>query len=73
MPVPVFRRRSTAYFHDGNADALITCLPSCTDAGHPPLYAPVSVADHIAAKLGGSRGLELNAGGEREAARLMPL
>jgi isopenicillin N synthase-like dioxygenase len=66
----VKRRRSAAYFHDGNADALITCLPSCTDADHPPLYAPVSVADHIAAKLGGSRGLELNAGGEREAARL---
>lgn len=67
----VQRRRSAAYFHDGNADALITCLPSCTDANHPPLYAPVRVADHIAAKLGGSRGLALNPGGEREAARLM--
>lgn len=66
----VVRRRSAAYFHDGNADAVVACLPSCTDAAHPPLYAPVTVADHLAAKLAGSRGLEPNAGAEREAARL---
>jgi isopenicillin N synthase-like dioxygenase len=66
----VIRRRSAAYFHDGNADALITCLPSCTDARHPPLYAPVTIAEHLAAKLGGSRALKLNADAEREAARL---
>jgi isopenicillin N synthase-like dioxygenase len=66
----VKRRRSAAYFHDGNADATITCLPSCTDAAHPPLYEAVTVADHLAAKLGGSRALKLNAGAEREAARL---
>jgi isopenicillin N synthase-like dioxygenase len=66
----VRRRRSAAYFHDGNADALICCLPSCTDAEHPPLYEPVSVAAHLAAKLGGSRALQLNADAAREAGRL---
>ncbi len=66
----VTRRRSAAFFHDGNADAVIACLPSCQDPDHPPLYEPVTVADHLAAKLGGSRALKLNPGAEREASRL---
>ena len=66
----VIRRRSAALFHDGNADALIACLPSCTDATHPPLYPPTTVAEHLKAKLAGSRALELNADAVREAARL---
>jgi isopenicillin N synthase-like dioxygenase len=64
------RRRSAAYFHDGNADAVIACLPGCADADHPALYEPVTVAEHIAAKLAGSRGLKLNPDAEREASRL---
>jgi isopenicillin N synthase-like dioxygenase len=66
----VTRRRSAAYFHDGNADAVIACLPSCQDADHLPLYEPVTVAEHLAAKLGGSRALKLNPDAKREAARL---
>jgi isopenicillin N synthase-like dioxygenase len=66
----VTRRRSAAYFHDGNADAIIACLPSCQDADHPPLYEPVTVAEHLAAKLGGSRALKLNPDAGREASRL---
>jgi isopenicillin N synthase-like dioxygenase len=65
-------RRSAAYFHDGNADAVVSCLPGCADSGHPPLYEPISVADHITAKLAGSRGLKPNAAAHREAARLHP-
>ncbi len=64
------RRRSAAYFHDGNADAVIACLPGCADAEHPALYAPVTVSEHLLAKLSGSRGLKLNEDAEREAARL---
>jgi len=64
------RRRSAAYFHDGNADAVIGCLPVCADATHPPLYPPVTVTEHLAAKLAGSRGLALNPDAQREAARL---
>jgi isopenicillin N synthase-like dioxygenase len=65
----VVHRRSAAYFHDGNADALIDCLPGCADVTSPQ-YAAVTVAEHLAAKLGGSRGGELNPAAAREAARL---
>jgi isopenicillin N synthase-like dioxygenase len=63
-------RRSAAFFHDGNADAVIECLPSCIGPGEAPLYEPVTVAEHLAAKLAGSRSLKLNSGAGREAARL---
>ena len=63
-------RRSAAYFHDGNADAVVCCLPGCADESNPALYQPISVADHISAKLAGSRGLTLNSTAKREAARL---
>jgi isopenicillin N synthase-like dioxygenase len=63
-------RRSAAFFHDGNADAVISCLPSCLPAGIEPSYRPVTVADHLSAKLGGSRGLALNPNAGREAERL---
>jgi isopenicillin N synthase-like dioxygenase len=64
-------RRSAAYFHDGNADAVISCLPGCADEANPPLYEPISVTDHISAKLRGSRGLQPNTQARREAARLV--
>ncbi|TAJ49194.1 MAG: isopenicillin N synthase family oxygenase [Herbiconiux sp.] len=64
------RRRSAAYFHDGNVDALIETLPSCVSAEHPNLYDPVTVGEHIAAKLAGSRAGVRNAGATREAARV---
>ncbi|MEW2508317.1 2-oxoglutarate and iron-dependent oxygenase domain-containing protein [Amycolatopsis sp. NPDC047767] len=63
-------RRSAAYFHDGNFDAVIEVLPQCVPEGEQPLYTPTTVADHIAAKLAGSRALRPNAAAEREAARL---
>jgi isopenicillin N synthase-like dioxygenase len=63
-------RRSAAYFHDGNVDALIECLPSCVSASNPARYEPVTVGEHLAAKLAGSRGGQLNPYATREAARL---
>lgn len=63
-------RRSAAFFHDGNVDAVIECLPGCASAGNPPKYEPVTVGDHLAAKLAGSRGGTLNPQAAREAARL---
>ena len=65
------RRRSAAYFHDGNVDALITTLPGVLAPGEPELYPPVTVADHISAKLAGSRNLVANANAEREALRVL--
>lgn len=63
-------RRSAAFFHDGNVDAVIAALPSCIDAGSPAVYEPVTVGEHLRAKLAGSRSQVPVAGAEREAARL---
>jgi isopenicillin N synthase-like dioxygenase len=63
-------RRSAAYFHDGDVDALIECLPSCVSAVNPARYEPVTVGGHLAAKLAGSRGGQLNPYATREVARL---
>ncbi|NLU82171.1 isopenicillin N synthase family oxygenase [Rhodococcus sp. HNM0569] len=65
----IVRRRSAAFFHDGNADAVIAPLPTCPPAAGRP-YDPVTVREHIAAKLGGSRLGKLNTRADREAARL---
>jgi isopenicillin N synthase-like dioxygenase len=67
----IHRRRSAAYFHDGNSDAVIAPLPSCVPAGEKPLYEPVTVSEHIAAKLAGSRAGVLNAAAVRESARVL--
>ncbi|MGP8296888.1 isopenicillin N synthase family dioxygenase [Streptomyces inhibens] len=66
----VIRRRSAAYFHDGNWDAEISCLPGCAPAGTEPLYPPTTVGRHLAEKLAGSRAGQLNENSPREAARL---
>jgi isopenicillin N synthase-like dioxygenase len=63
-------RRSAAYFHDGNVDAVIECLPSCVTPDSPARYEPVTVGEHLAAKLAGSRGGQLNPNATREVARL---
>jgi isopenicillin N synthase-like dioxygenase len=65
------RRRSAAFFHDGDVDALIETLPSCVDAQHPDLYEPITVGEHIAAKLAGSRAGVSNSAAERESARVL--
>ncbi|MFI0714284.1 isopenicillin N synthase family dioxygenase [Streptomyces inhibens] len=66
----VIRRRSAAYFHDGNWDAEISCLPGCVPAGTEPRYPPTTVGRHLAEKLAGSRAGQLNENSPREADRL---
>ena len=46
------RRRSAVFFHDGNADAVISCLPGCASEAQPARYESVTVADHLAGRLG---------------------
>lgn len=65
------RRRSAAYFFDGDADAVVGPLDRFVDADHPALYAPVTVDQHIRAKLAGSRIGVLNPDARREAARIV--
>ncbi|MFT4051211.1 MAG: 2-oxoglutarate and iron-dependent oxygenase domain-containing protein [Microbacterium sp.] len=65
------RRRSAAFFHDGNVDAVIATLPQCIDEQHPAQYEPVTVGEHIAAKLAGSRAGRKNEKAGRESARVL--
>jgi isopenicillin N synthase-like dioxygenase len=65
------RRRSAAFFHDGDVEAVISVLPSCVAAGEEPKYLPVTVGEHIAAKLRGSRAGVVNPAAGREAARVL--
>jgi isopenicillin N synthase-like dioxygenase len=64
------RRRSAAFFHDGDLDAVIETIPTCLAPGEAPTYAPITVGEHLAAKLAGSRSGVRNASAEREAARV---
>jgi isopenicillin N synthase-like dioxygenase len=66
----VVRRRSAAFFHDGNADAVIQCLPICTSPSQPTKYPPIKVSEHISQKLAGSRGLKVNPAATIEAQRI---
>jgi isopenicillin N synthase-like dioxygenase len=52
------RRRSVPFFRSGNFDAVISCLPTCTDAENPPLYPPLQGGTHVDAKTLASRLLE---------------
>ena len=40
-------RHSIPYFCSPRPDALIECLPTCTDRDHPPLYAACTVSGHV--------------------------
>ncbi len=64
------RRRSAAYFHDGNIDAVISTIPACVTAGGTA-HAPITVGDHIAAKLAGSRAGVVNRTAGSEASRVL--
>jgi len=64
------RRRSAAFFHDGDYDAVVAPLEVCVDAGEEPIYEPITVGEHIAQKLAGSRGGKKNTAAAREAARV---
>ncbi|MGW5865095.1 isopenicillin N synthase family dioxygenase [Streptomyces sp. NPDC055239] len=66
----IVRRRSAAYFHDGNVDAVVATLPSHLDAADELAYEPILVRDHIKAKLAGSRQGKANVAAVREAARV---
>jgi isopenicillin N synthase-like dioxygenase len=48
--VPQRRRQSIAFFHNGNWDASIECLPSCLDEGETARYAPIEAGPHLMQK-----------------------
>jgi isopenicillin N synthase-like dioxygenase len=50
------RRQSLVFFVNPKPNAVIECVPSCTDAVHPPKYPPITAAAHIEAKEQKARG-----------------
>lgn len=63
------RRRSAAFFFDGNHDAVVEPLPGARADGAPG-YEPITIADHIAMKVAGLRAGVAPRGDLREAARV---
>ena len=64
------RRRSAAYFHDGNIDAVISTIPTCVGPNGGQ-YPPITIGEHLSVKLASSRAgrPNLTAGPEAERAR----
>jgi len=48
-------RLSLLFFHQPNYDAVIECLPTCSDAAHPPRYERITSGAHVARKVDLSR------------------
>lgn len=63
------QRRSAAFFHDGNVDAIVATAERFLESTGAA-YEPITVRDHIAAKLAGSRQGKSNSTAVREAARV---
>jgi isopenicillin N synthase-like dioxygenase len=51
------RRRSIPFFHEGNFDAYVECLPTCTSPDNPPRYPPITGGQHVFEKAIASREL----------------
>ncbi len=49
-------RRSVAFFLDADPDVLVEALPGCVAPGASPIYTPVTVADHLRARLDSTYG-----------------
>ncbi len=68
------RRRSVPFFHEGNFDALVECLPTCTGPDRPVKYPPITGGQHVQAKILAGRLLEVAGAestiGDRSAALL---
>lgn len=44
------RRQTIVFFHDPRADAVIECIPGCSDADDPPRYEPVTALEYVRSK-----------------------
>ncbi len=56
------RRRSMAFFHDGDWDAIVECLPTCCTEDNPARYGPIRAVDHLMNKLIGGRTMSASEG-----------
>ena len=53
------QRRSMAFFHNPNADALIECIDGCYDEANPSKYAPIVAKAHLEMKIAKSLGKDV--------------
>jgi isopenicillin N synthase-like dioxygenase len=44
-------RYSIAFFGDPAAEALVECLPTCTDGARPPMYSPITYGEYLQRRL----------------------
>jgi len=44
------RRRSVAFYEDGDYDAMIECLPTCCSDERPAKYEPITAGEHLMTK-----------------------
>ncbi|CAN5681611.1 2-oxoglutarate and iron-dependent oxygenase domain-containing protein [soil metagenome] len=51
------KRRSIPFFHEGNFDAYVECLPTCCGPDNPAKYPPITSGAHVLAKILKGRGL----------------
>ena len=66
----IIRRRSAAFFFDGNFDAVIETLPGCAREDRPG-YPPITVAENIAMKVAGLKGTAVPSADMRETRRVL--
>ena len=64
-------RSSMAFFHDGNYDARISCLSSCTSSANPARYDDVIAGEHLRAKLLGPRTMTRSVAEQTVGARVI--
>jgi isopenicillin N synthase-like dioxygenase len=55
-------RFSVAFFGDPAADALVACVPSCSDAEHPPKYPPITYGEYLRRRLASAYPLKAGLG-----------
>ncbi len=65
-----FRRRSVAFFHEANYDAVINVMPTCIGPNESARYEPVTAGEHLMAKLMGPRTLQASAAQQTSATDL---
>ncbi|MEZ5665928.1 MAG: 2OG-Fe(II) oxygenase family protein [Alphaproteobacteria bacterium] len=44
-------RLSVPFFVNANPDAVVECIPTCKDGAHPALYAPITAAEWVRARV----------------------
>lgn len=57
-PTAPARRRSIAFFHEANYDAIVTVMPTCVEADGVVKYEPITAGEHLMNKLMGPRTLQ---------------